>query len=702
MSLHRLLLARSLRITLSKSRLDYSNTNRKDKGEEVYKIRDGPFDKRPHDKRVLRILEKGSHMFTESCSKIFGTTINFMALLLLFMLAGCGSGSDNTGHWDPDATAPTLIGESPARSATAVPTGTQVTATFNEAMEPTTLTETTFTLGCGGMAIPGSVAYSGVTAVFTPDDPLLENTECTATVTTGATDLAGNPLASNYVWEFTTLMVPDTIHPFVLSTGAANGATGLPINRDSTATFNEPMAPATLAGTSNFTVCPATQNGACTGPNVAGTVSYIGNTATFNPGSDLTPNTWYRSEILVGATDLSGNALVPNVIRANPWWWQTGADADIARPYVSLTAPVANDTGVPLNSTINATFSEEMQAATLVSPATNFTLCSTGNVLGGPCIGADLAGQVDYDPITNIATFIPAAPLLASTSYTARILDVPTGASDLAGNLLNNLDALSKPNPWSFTTGTELAPVAVNLGTAGTFGTFGGSAGMTNTGIQTVLNGNIGTIATGAVNVTGFRDATDTYTITGANNGLVNGTIYTCAPSDTNPVDSVKCAIATQARLDAENAYLALAAMPSDGALAGNLAGTTIYPGVYTNASSVLIEGGNLTLDGGGDANAVFVFQIGSTLRVGGPGNAFPQSVLLQNGAQAKNIFWQVGTSATINAGGGGTMVGNILANSGVTFSTAGNTTVTTLNGRALSLVSSVTMVDTVINVPAP
>ncbi|HQT91204.1 MAG TPA: ice-binding family protein, partial [Candidatus Kryptobacter bacterium] len=77
-----------------------------------------------------------------------------------------------------------------------------------------------------------------------------------------------------------------------------------------------------------------------------------------------------------------------------------------------------------------------------------------------------------------------------------------------------------------------------------------------------------------------------------------------------------------------------------------------------------------------------------------------PRSVILVNGAQAKNVFWQVGSAATINGAGGGTMVGTIISYSGVTFSTAGNVTLTTLNGRALSLNASVTMVNTVVNVP--
>jgi len=124
---------------------------------------------------------------------------------------------------------------------------------------------------------------------------------------------------------------------------------------------------------------------------------------------------------------------------------------------------------------------------------------------------------------------------------------------------------------------------------------------------------------------------------------------------------------------------------------------------VYTApAGSFMIQGSDLTLDAQGNPNAVWVFQMATTLTVGGPGAAFPQSIILAGGAQAKNIFWQVGSFATINAAGGGTMQGTIISQAGAAFSTAGNVRIVTLNGRALSLGASVTLVDTVINVPAP
>jgi Ice-binding-like len=120
-----------------------------------------------------------------------------------------------------------------------------------------------------------------------------------------------------------------------------------------------------------------------------------------------------------------------------------------------------------------------------------------------------------------------------------------------------------------------------------------------------------------------------------------------------------------------------------------------------------MIQGGDLTLDPGtAGANAVWVFQMATTLLVGGPGAANPQSVIVLSPGLAKNVFWQVGSAATINAGGGGaapgttgTMVGTIISQAGADFSTAGNTAVVTLNGQVLSLGASVTLVDTVINV---
>jgi hypothetical protein len=244
------------------------------------------------------------------------------------------------------------------------------------------------------------------------------------------------------------------------------------------------------------------------------------------------------------------------------------------------------------------------------------------------------------------------------------------------------------------------------LGSAASFGVFGGGAGMTNQGIYTVVNGDIGTTAASTL-VTGFHDRNAVFTQTTANIGNVTGTVHTA----TAPAGSVPNAIAAAAALDAQTAFdnLSPAARPGGidvstlGGGAGQLGNRTLAPGVYKSApGTYAIQGGDLVLDGRGDPNSVWVFQMATTLTVGGPGAAFPQSVILVNGAQAKNVYWQVGSAATINAGGGGTVAGTIIASSGISTSTAGNVDVVTLNGRALALHASVTLVNTRINVPAP
>jgi hypothetical protein len=249
------------------------------------------------------------------------------------------------------------------------------------------------------------------------------------------------------------------------------------------------------------------------------------------------------------------------------------------------------------------------------------------------------------------------------------------------------------------------SPNAVALASAAGFGSFGGSAGITNEGTQTVINnGAIGTTAASTL-ITGFHDAGPgcTYTETGSNIGNVTGGIFTAAPPPTVACPSegttTTANIASKALADAQAAFNALKAKPPGPfAGAGNLAGLTLAPGTYTSPSTYQITGGNLTLDGGGDNNSVWVFQMGTSLTVGAAAN--PASVILTNGAHPQNVFWQVGSAATINGAGGGTMVGTIISQSGVTFSTSGNAQVVTLNGRALSLGAVVTMTNTVINVP--
>jgi hypothetical protein len=589
---------------------------------------------------------------------------------------------------------PTVISTNPANGAINVAINQKITATFSQAMNPTTVMAAgTFTVavsGVGGAAVAGTVTYVAATntAMFAPSVNLLPSTQYTATISTSAQSATGNSLASNFVWSFTAGTTADKTSPTVTATLPASGAISVPTNQAITATFSKVMDSATITANGTFTLVMTGAGGAA----VSGTVGYAGTTATFQPASALAANTEFTATVTTAAEDLSGNALAANFV----WSFTTGAGPDTTSPTITLTSPASAGLNVLLDSAVSATFSKAMNPVTVTAPGT-FTLAVAG------AGGASVAGNVTYDPASEIATFTPATNLTPDKEYTATITNA---ATDLAGN---PLAAGTTPNPWSFTTGRSAGPAAPNLGTSSTFGSIGGGAGITNQGINTVINGNIGTTGASTV-VTGFHDAGPgcTYTETPLNVGMVNGNIYTAPPPPDGACpegNATTFSIATQALSDANAAFINLSPASRPGGTdpgAGQLGGIApLAPGTYKAAGgSFLITGSDLTLDGQGDSNAIWVFQMASTLTVGDPGT--PRNVILTNGAQAKNVFWQVGSKATINAAGGGTMVGTIIASAGVTFSTAGNATITTLNGRAIGLNASVTMVNTVVNLPAP
>ena len=567
----------------------------------------------------------------------------------------------------PDTIPPRVILTDPANGDSNVVLTKVITATFSKVMNPATINNATFILRQGTTVIPGTVTPAGSTASFTPNANLSFNTTYTVTITTGAKDMANNALVNNYIWSFTTAPIPpDVTPPTVIFTDPPNNATGIPISKIISATFSEPMNPATING-ATFLLDQA-------GTTITGTVTYSGTTAYFIPSANLTPNKVYTATITTGAKDLAGNGLAANYV-----WTFTTAVIDLIPPTVISTDPPNGAIGVPLNKIISATFSKLMNPATINN--TTFLLSQAGT---------PVAGTVSYSGTT--AYFVPTGNLLANKLYTATIT---TGAKDLAGN------GLAVNYVWTFTTGSGGGSVI--LGTAALFGAFGGSAGITNQGLNTVINnGSIGTTGASTL-VTGFHDGTtgDVYTETPLNRGLVTGRIYTAPPF---PGTATSFAIASQGLLDATLAYNSISPASRPGGIdpgAGELGGLTLLPGVYKSASgSFKITNGNLTLDAGGNANAEWIFQCPTSLTVGVAGPLGAKSVTLINGALPKNVYWYVGTAATINGAGGGTMVGTILSSAGMTFSTAGNAVQTVLNGRAVSLNASVTMVNTTINVP--
>ena len=201
----------------------------------------------------------------------------------------------------------------------------------------------------------------------------------------------------------------------------------------------------------------------------------------------------------------------------------------------------------------------------------------------------------------------------------------------------------------------------VPLGSATTFAVLAGST-VTSTGATTV-DGDLG-VSPGT-------------TLTGA--PTVNGTTHLGDPA------------AAQAQLDLTTAYND-AAGRTVGAVtvAGNLGGQTLTPGLYKSTSSLEISSGDLTLDAQGDANAVFIFQIASTLTT-----TSGRQVILSGGAKAANIFWQVGSSATL--GTTSVFKGTIMADQAITLTTGAR-----LDGRALARIAAVTLDANIMTIPAP
>jgi hypothetical protein len=208
--------------------------------------------------------------------------------------------------------------------------------------------------------------------------------------------------------------------------------------------------------------------------------------------------------------------------------------------------------------------------------------------------------------------------------------------------------------------GANADPAPVSLGTAANYAVLAAST-VTNTG-STTIAGNLG--LSPGTSVTGFPP------------GQVEGSI-----------DAANSA-ALQAQNDLTAAYNAAAATPVTATIPVELGGTTETPGVYASPAGTFGITGTLTLDAQGDPNAVFIFEAASTLITASASN-----VVLVNGAQASNVFWVVGSSATL--GTYSILRGNILAQASITVTTGA-----TLDGRALARTAAVTLDTDTITLP--
>lgn len=452
--------------------------------------------------------------------------------------------------------------------------------------------------------------------------------------------------------------------PRVTLTVPAASAVGVARNANITASFSKIMDAATITS-STFTL----QLGASA---ISGAVSYVGVTATFNPAGTLAASSVYTATVTSGAKDVDGFALAGNqaplpAASNYVWTFTTGGVSDTTAPTIISTNPINTASGVPVNSSVNAKFSEVMDESTINS--TTFKVQAASGP--GPVLAGSYALTYDSASNVSIATFTPSVNFAVSAVYMATIVSGVSGAKDMAGNAYMGGGAT---NPWTFTTNAiaseVLAPGAVDLGSAGTFGIMATAA--ITAASASIINGDV-SLEPGT-SITGFPP------------GIINGAVH------------INDSVSAAARNDLLAAYNYAKGLACETAVGTADLGTLyvyptgIPPGVYCSGSEILV-GTQIVLDAGGNANAVWVFQSGSSLT----SNA---NVLLANGAQAKNVFWVPTLDATI--GSGTTFNGTIVTGRDAT--SAGSATI---NGRILA---GATLAGTIaldgppstINVPAP
>jgi len=320
-----------------------------------------------------------------------------------------------------------------------------------------------------------------------------------------------------------------------------------------------------------------------------------------------------------------------------------GCSSGSGAPTVSSTLPLDAATGVSINDSVTATFSEAMDANTIA--ASTFMLFASG---------VPVTGTVVYDLPSKTATFTSDSNLGVSTLYTGT---VTTGTKSAAGV------AMAANKVWTFTTAPAgLGPSPVNLKTAGKYVILAQSA-ITNVPTS-AITGNIGISPAAESTITGFgqTDATGY-----ATSPQVTGYIYAAdmvAPTSTN---------LTTAIADMGTAYTDAAGRPTPDFTnqgGGNIGGATLPPGLYTWGSSVTIPS-SFTIAGA--ANDVWIFQV-----TGDVTSSSATFVTLSGGARAKNILWQVAGQVTLGANS--SFAGTILSKTAITMQTGA-----TLNGLALA-----------------
>jgi len=640
-----------------------------------------------------------------------------------------------------------VVTTDPMNKAVDVVLGKVITATFNTQMDPATINNTTFVIKLGATQISGTITASagGSVFTFTPDAALLPFAVYTGTITTGAADKFHTALVSNYVWSFTT--IPQvTVNIAPVGGGTVSGAGTFA--QGSVATVSE-------IPNTGFTFANWTVNGVVVSKSSSYQFTMNGNitlTANFKPvpvgkfavtlSSNPLPGGTTDGEGSYNAGTMVTVSALPNKGYTFIDWTENGIEVSTSPNYKFILVAdrklVANfklipasqfavvlSSNPPTGGTTSGSGAYNSGSSVTVTAVPNAGYTFVNWTVSGAIVSTSAAYTFTLSSNrTLVANFLINQYTLNITAVNGTVAKNPDKPFYDAGStvrLTATANAGYKFSSWSGDAAGSVNPLIIVLNSnknitanfiptgspkplfSSMFGAFGGTAGITNMGINTVINnGGIGTTAV-STKITGFHDGLtgDVYTETPLNVGLVTGGIYSAPPF---PGTAPKFVLATKALEAATAFYISISPANKPGGTdpgAGELGGLTLTPGVYKAAGGTFkISNSDLTLDAKGDPNAVWIFQTDAGLTVGIAGPAGARSIILTNGAQSKNIYWYVGSAATINAAGGGTMVGTIISTAGISFSTVGNNVQTVLNGRAISLVASVTMVNTTVNVP--
>ena len=405
-------------------------------------------------------------------------------------LASTYTWSFTTAAPSGDTTPPVVSSVSPTSDATNVGTGTAVTVTFDEAMESSTISGSTYELrNSSNQLVSATVAYNGTTntATLTPSAALGNSSTYTARViggTGGVTDVAGNALASTYTWSFTTAAAGSSganslwggaVIPAILADSDTSAVelgvkfqstvggyiTALRFYKSATNTGthvgNLWNTGGTLLASVTFTNETASgwQEMALPTPvaitaNTTYVASYHTNVGRYSADSAYFTSAYDNPPLQAPSSGASGGngvyrysaaSAFPNQTwNATNYWvdvvFQENLEPDTTPPTVTAVLPLDGTTDVATSTVVTATFSEEMDSATI----------GGGTFELRDAASAPVAAVISYDNGTNTATLTPSAPLATSVTYTASVLGGIGGVTDSAGN------ALAATSTWSFTT----------------------------------------------------------------------------------------------------------------------------------------------------------------------------------------------------------------------------------------------------------